>query len=71
MISSNPARANHPSRVAILLASPEGKASGLRLDSWLMTDNVATVLDSEVDSALGRMDMHAVEQALKYTMALP
>ena len=33
MISSNPARANHPSRVAIPLASPAGRTSGLRLDS--------------------------------------
>jgi mRNA interferase MazF len=71
MISSNPARANHPSRVAIPLSSPEAKASGLRLDSWLMTDNLATVLDSEIDSTLGRMpDMSAVETALKYTFAL-
>jgi len=37
-----------------------------------MTDNLATVLDSEIDSALGRMpDMSAVDIALKYTMALP
>jgi mRNA interferase MazF len=45
MISSNPARASHPSRVAIRLSSPAGRTSGLRLDSWLMTDNLATVLD--------------------------
>ena len=72
MISSNPDRANHPSRAAIPLASPEGRASGLRLDSWIMTDNLATVLDSEIDSTLGRMpDMSIVDIALKYTMALP
>lgn len=72
MISSNPARANHPSRVAIPLASPAGKASGLRLDSWLMTDNLATVLDSEIDSVLGRLpDMSAAEAALKHTLSLP
>jgi len=70
MISSNQARANHPSRVEVPLASPEGKASGLRLDSWVMTDNLATVLDSEFDSVLGRMDMSTVEHALRYTMAL-
>lgn len=72
MISSNPARAGHPSRVAIPLASPAGKASGLRLDSWLMTDNLATILDSEVDSVLGRLpDLSAADTALKYTLALP
>ena len=72
MISSNPARAGHPSRVAIPLASPAGKASGLRLDSWLMTDNLATVLDSEIATVLGQLpDMSATETALKYTLALP
>ena len=72
MISSNPARANHPSRVAIPLTSSEGQASGLRLDSWLMTDNLATVLDSEIDSVLGQLpDMRATEVALKHTLALP
>src|SRR5512136_281159 len=62
MISSNPARANHPSRVAVPLASPTGAASGLRLDSWVMADNLATVLDSEVDFTLGRIpNLTAVE----------
>ena len=75
MISSNPAWANHPSRVAIPLASAAGKASGLRLDSWLMTDNLVTVLDSEIDWVLGRMpdmpETAAVAAALKHTLALP
>lgn len=71
MISSNPQRANHPSRVSIPLNSAEGRNSGLRLDSWLMTDNLTTVLDSEIDSVLGRLlDLTVVERALKYTMAL-
>jgi mRNA interferase MazF len=72
MISSNPARAGHPSRVAIQLTSLEGKASGLRLDSWLMTDNLATVFESEIDSVLGRLpDMAAADAALEHTLALP
>lgn len=72
MISSNPARAGHPSRVAIRLASPAGKVSGLRLDSWLMTDNLATILDSEIDAGLRRLpDMAAADAAVKYTLALP
>ena len=71
MISSNPARADHPSRVAIPLGSNAGKSTGLRLDSWVMTDNLATVLDSEIDLVLGRMpDMAAVETPLKHTLAL-
>ena len=72
MVSSNPARAKHRSRVAIPLGSPASRASGLRLNSWVMTDNLATVLDAEVDSILGRMpDMSEAEAALKYTLALP
>ena len=72
MISSNPERAGHPSRVAIPLASPAGKTSGLRLDSWLMTDNLVTVRESEIDSILGRLpDMTMAEAALKHTFALP
>jgi mRNA interferase MazF len=71
MISSNPARADHPSRIAIPLASPTGKASGLRLDSWLMTDNLATVLDSQIDSVLGRFAEHARSRGgLKHTLAM-
>ena len=72
MISSNPARANHPSRITIPLASKAGKESGLRLDSWLMTDNLVTVLDSEIDSVLGKLpDMITAEAALRHTLALP
>jgi hypothetical protein len=70
-----PGEANHPSRVGIPLASTAGKASGLRLDSWLMTDNLVTVFDSEIDSLLGQMpdvpEMVAVAVALKHTLALP
>ena len=72
MISSNPERAGHPSRVAIPLASPAGQASGLRLDSWLMTDNLVTVRESEIDSVLGRLpDMTAADIAVRHTFALP
>jgi mRNA interferase MazF len=71
MISSNLARRGHPSRLFIRIASPEGRAAGLRLDSVLMTDNLATVLEAEIDSLLGHMPgMTAVETALKHTMGL-
>ena len=71
MITSNPARAGHPSRVEVQLDSPEGRATGLRTDSIIMADNIATVADSEIDSVLGgSSDMTAVEAALKHTLAL-
>ena len=72
MITSNLARAGHPSRVAVRLESPEGRAAGLRTDSVIMADNIATVADSEIDSVLGGLpDMTAVDAALKHTLALP
>ena len=71
MISSNLARRGHPSRVFIAVNSPQAKVSGLRLDSVIMTDNVATVLDGEIDSVLGQLqDMKAVDAALKHTLDL-
>lgn len=71
MISSNLARIGHPSRVLIKLDSIGGKASGLRLDSVVMTDNLATVFDTEIDSRLGSLpDLQPVEAALRYTLAL-
>ena len=53
MISSNLARLGHPSRVAIRLTTPEGVSTGLRLDSVIMTDNIATILDSAFHCVLG------------------
>ena len=71
MIFSNLARRGHPSRVPLMLNSHEGQQSGLRIDSVVMTDNVVTVLEGEVDSRLGELsDMAAVEKALKHTLGL-
>ncbi|MHB1424573.1 MAG: type II toxin-antitoxin system PemK/MazF family toxin [Gemmataceae bacterium] len=71
MISSNLARLGHASRVAIRLATPEGARTGLRLDSVVMTDNLATVLDTAIHRVLGTWDdMAAVDTALRHTLAL-
>lgn len=71
MISSNLERAGHPSRVQVTVASPEGRKSGLRTDSVIMTDNLATVIEKQIDSALGRLeDMTAVDAALRHTLGL-
>jgi mRNA interferase MazF len=71
MISSNLARRGHPSRIFVNINSVEAKTAGLRLDSVIMTDNLATVLDSEIDSVLGTFpDMKAVDAALKHTLDL-
>ena len=71
MISSNALRAGHPSRVSISASSPEGIASGLRLDSIIMTDNLITVLNNEIDSVIGTLpDMENVDAALRHTLSL-
>lgn len=71
MISSNMVRAGHPSRVAILHSTPEGNQSGLHSDSVIMTDNLATILDSEVDRVIGQIaTMSAVDAALRTTLGL-
>jgi mRNA interferase MazF len=71
MISTNLARAGHPSRVSVSLTTPDGQQTGLRKDSVIMTDNLATVLDTEIVRAIGVWrDMAAVEAALRHTLGL-
>ena len=71
MISSNLARRGHASRIFVSRDSAAGKTAGLRLDSVILTDNLATILETEIDSILGQLpDMTAVNAALKHTLAL-
>ena len=53
MVTSNMARAAHPSRVVVNMQTPAGKASGLPSDSVIMTDNLATILETEIDRVIG------------------
>ncbi len=71
MITSNLNRANHSSIITIDLNTNEGKASGLRTDSVIMTDNIVTVLVTEIDSTLGSLpNMEAVNNALRHSFGL-
>lgn len=71
MITSNMARAGHPSRIVVTQASPEGKEMNLRLDSVVMTDNLATVLHREIDRVIGRCrHMEPMDAALRHTLGL-
>lgn len=71
MISSNMRRTGHPSRVEIRLNSPEAAQSGLLTDSVIMTDNLATVLESEIDRKLGFWaNTIAVDAALCHTLEI-
>lgn len=71
MITSNMTRSNHPSRVTVMLDTEIGRKSGLRLDSVIMTDNIVTVRNNEIDSVLGSFSsMEAVDAALKFSFGL-
>lgn len=71
MISGNLARGGHRSRVLVNRSSPEGQQMGLRTDSVIVTDNLATIRESEVDQILGHMpDMTPVDDALRHTLGL-
>ncbi len=71
MITSNMARGGHRSRVTILQNSPEGYSAGILSDSIIMTDNLVTVLEKEIDRSIGLLkDMTLVDEALKYTLSL-
>ncbi|MEN6458148.1 MAG: type II toxin-antitoxin system PemK/MazF family toxin [Thermoguttaceae bacterium] len=70
MITSNLARSGHASRVTVRRMQ-QGQAMGLLSDSVIMTDNLATVRETEIDRAIGHCDnMHLVDAALRNTLAL-
>ena len=71
MITSNMARAGHPSRVIVRLGAQATEGSGLLMDSIIMTDNLATIHHSEVDQVIGTLGvMTEVDAALRTTLAL-
>ena len=72
MITSNMSRSVHPSRVTLPLDSPEGRLAHILTDSVVMTDNLATIRENEIDRALGKLnDLTEVEVALRRTLSLP
>jgi len=72
MITSNLLREGHSSRVRISRDSPAAKGAGLLTESVVMTDNLATVREKEIDRKLGYLsDMNQVDAALRHTLLLP
>jgi mRNA interferase MazF len=70
MITSNLGRSGS-SRVVVCKDSPIGQKMGLLTDSVIVTDNLATVLEREVDKVIGHcMAMEEVDVALRKTLAL-
>ncbi|WP_041596805.1 type II toxin-antitoxin system PemK/MazF family toxin [Halothece sp. PCC 7418] len=70
MITSRMFRAGHPSRVTVLLNSPQGKQSGLLTDSVVMTDNLATITVSAIYRVIGSLPTSDIDTAFKYTLGL-
>jgi mRNA interferase MazF len=70
MITSRLFRANHPSRVIVPRSSSEGQQSGLLTDSVVMTDNLATIAESEIDRVIGTLPMANIDKALRHTLGL-
>lgn len=71
MITSNLNRVGHPCRVSILLATTEGRQTGLLNDSVIMTDNLATILDRAIDRRIGSLlNLTAVDTALRHALNL-
>ena len=71
MMTSNLARAGHPSRVLVTLSSALKRQTGLISDSVIVTDNLATVAETEIASVLGVWpDMALVDAALRNTFGL-
>ena len=71
MITSKLHRSGHGSRVLVRRISPLGQDMGLRMDSVIMTDNLATVLDEPNIKVVGHMtEFDQVRAALRYTLAI-
>lgn len=71
MISSNLTRAGHPGRISVTHVSSDARRMGLRTDSVIACDNLATVLLSEIARVIGDCSiMPAVDIPLKHTLGL-
>ena len=71
MITSNMVRAGHPSRLVVKVGSESAKGSGLLMDSVIMTDNLATLHNSEIDRVIGTLSgLKEIDAALRTTLAL-
>ena len=70
MVTSQLFRGSHPSRVTILLDSPEGQQLGLLLDSIVMTDNLVTISLLAIYLVIGSIPTLDIDRALKHTLNL-
>ena len=70
MMTSNLLRTG-ATRVFVEAQSETGRAMGIQVDSVIVCDNLATVLDAQIDAVIGHCPiMQNVEIALKTVLAL-
>lgn len=70
MITSNQDRTGQ-TRVTVKKDTLAGKAMNLASDSVIVADNLATILEREIDKIIGYCPvMSHVDQALKYTLGI-
>lgn len=71
MVSSNPIRAGHPSRVHLSASASVFAETGLLTDSVIMTDNLATIRETEIDRRIGRLSQDSgFDAAMRHTLGL-
>ena len=70
MVTSQMSRSQHPSRLTILIGTPEGQQSGLISDSVIMTDNLATVTVSAISRVIGSISIENLHKSLRNTFGL-
>lgn len=70
LITSNLNRTG-PTRILFRKDSRAGQRMGLQLDSVVMTDNLITALNADIEKVIGWCPaMHLVDQALRVTLGL-
>jgi mRNA interferase MazF len=71
MITSNMNRGGHASRVVVRMGSKKAGGSGLLMDSIIMTHNLATIHESEIDRTIGTLTAtEEIDAALRATLDL-
>ena len=71
LITSDLSRAGRPSRVTVLANSEAGTQTGLRLDSVIVTDNLATIQEKFIERVLGTFhNLKEIERSLAHTFGL-
>ena len=71
MVTSNMSRAGHASRITVRLEDPGVAQAGLKSDSVIMTDNLATIELQLIERRIGRMArMKMIDLALRNTLGL-